>query len=278
MIKRLSTQLLLRPDDVPPSRDDLEVIGTFNPGVVRVGDEILLLIRVAERPVEKREGWTALPRHESGDLVLEWVHQDHLEVVDPRVARRRADGLVRLTFVSHLRLARSRDGVTIDSVGPPLFVPGEEDEEFGIEDPRITRLGEKFFITYVAVSRHGAATALASTDDFRTLTRHGIIFCPENKDVVLFPEKIDDRYVALHRPVGGTPFALPQMWIARSSDLIHWGEYRFVHSGAEEWESGAWAPAHRRCDCRKGGWRFIMEIGARGSPARSALIAVPRCC
>ena len=67
-------------------------------------------------------------------------------------------------------------------------------EEFGVEDPRITAFGDRYYFTYVAVSRHGAATALASTTDFRHFERHGIIFCPENKDVVLFPEKVGGEY------------------------------------------------------------------------------------
>ena len=61
-IPRLSTRLLVRPGDIPPSRDDLEVVGVFNPGAVRAGEEVLLLARVAERPRERRPGFTGLPR------------------------------------------------------------------------------------------------------------------------------------------------------------------------------------------------------------------------
>jgi predicted GH43/DUF377 family glycosyl hydrolase len=239
MISRLSTHLLLRPEDVPPSRYDWEVIGTFNPGAVRFGNEIVLLVRVAERPRERRPGWTALPRWASGEgLVVDWTRDEELEFVDPRVVRRLSDGLLRLTFVSHLRIAISRDGKTIDRVGPPAIVPQTADEEFGVEDPRITPLDGRYYITYVAVSRHGAATALASTADFQSFERHGIIFCTENKDVVLFPERVADRYVALHRPNGATHFTAPEMWIAYSPDLLHWGGHRFLYGGRRAWETG----------------------------------------
>jgi predicted GH43/DUF377 family glycosyl hydrolase len=239
MISRLSTHLLLRPEDVPPSRDDWEVIGTFNPGAVRFGDDVVLLIRVAERPRERREGWTALPRWAIGEgLVVDWVRNEELELVDPRVVRRRVDGLVRLTFVSHLRIATSPDGKKIEQIGPPAIVPQTADEEFGVEDPRITPLDGRYYITYVAVSRHSAATSLASTVDFKSFERHGIIFCPENKDVVLFPERVADQYIALHRPVGGTSFTVPQMWIARSPDLLHWGQHNYLYGGQKEWETG----------------------------------------
>jgi predicted GH43/DUF377 family glycosyl hydrolase len=239
MIPRLSTHLLLRPQDVPPSRDGWEVIGAFNPGAARFGDNVVLLVRVAERPQEQRAGWTALPRWSSDEgVVIDWAKNDDLEFLDPRVVRLRSDGLVRLTFVSHLRLVVSRDGRTIDELGPPAIVPASSYEEYGVEDARITPLDGRYYITYVAVSRHGAATALASTADFKTYERHGIIFCPENKDVMLFPERSAGQYISLHRPVGGTPFTRPQMWIARSSDLVHWGNHRFLYGGGRDWETG----------------------------------------
>jgi predicted GH43/DUF377 family glycosyl hydrolase len=154
------------------------------------------------------------------------------------VVRRKADGLVRLTFTSHLRVVRCGEGRSVREIADVTFCPQGEVEEYGVEDPRITSLNGRFYFTYVAVSRHGPATALASTTDFRTFARHGIIFCPENKDVVLFPEKIGSTFAALHRPVCGTPFTRPEMWVARSPDLIHWGEHKpFAISGGE-WQSG----------------------------------------
>ena len=163
----------------------------FNPGAVRAGDEVVLLVRVAERPRERRPGFTGLPRWDpAGGLTVDWVPDAELEPVDPRVVRRKADGLVRLTFTSHLRVVRCGDGRAVREVTGVTFRPQEEVEEFGVEDPRITPLDGRFYFTYVAVSRHGPATALASTADFRTFERHGVVFCPENKDVVLFPERI----------------------------------------------------------------------------------------
>lgn len=239
MIERLATHLLLRPEDVPPSHPDWEVIGVFNPGVVRHGDMTVMLARVAERPREQRAGWTAHPRWSPDEgYVIDWVQNEHLEARDPRVVRHRHTGLVRLTFISHLRAFLSRDGRTVAKEAGPLFLPANEMEEYGLEDPRITRLDGRYFITYVAVSRHGPATALASTTDFKTLKRHGIIFCPENKDVVLFPERVGGEYIALHRPLGEMPFCRPEMWLARSPDLMHWGGHQYLFGGAGEWEDG----------------------------------------
>jgi predicted GH43/DUF377 family glycosyl hydrolase len=258
-IRRLNTRLLLRPEDVPPSRDDFEVVGVFNPGAVRAGDEVVLLVRVAERPRERRPGLTGLPRWDAaGGLTVDWVADEELEPIDPRVVRRKADGLVRLTFTSHLRVVRCGGGRAVREITGVTFRPQGEVEEYGVEDPRITPLGGRFYFTYVAVSRHGPASALASTADFRTFERHGVVFCPENKDVVLFPETIGGAYAALHRPVCGTPFTRPEMWVARSPDLIHWGLHAPLVVSGGEWQSGrvgAGAPPVRV----PGGWLEIYH-------------------
>lgn len=238
-VPRLSTRLLLGPEDVSASRDDFEVVGVFNPGAVRSRGEVVLLVRVAERPRERRPGFTGLPRSDAtGGLTIDWISDAELEPIDARVVRRKADGLVRLTFISHLRVIRCGEGRAVREVTGITFRPRGEFEEFGVEDPRITALNGRFYFTYVAVSRHGPATALASTSDFRTFTRHGVIFCPENKDVVLFPEEIGGAFAALHRPVCGTPFTRPEIWAARSPDLFHWGEHTPLTLSGGEWQSG----------------------------------------
>jgi beta-1,2-mannobiose phosphorylase / 1,2-beta-oligomannan phosphorylase len=239
LLKRHYERLLLSPSDLKPSRDDFEVVGVFNPGAIVAHGEVILLVRVAERPRERRQGYMALPRWAPEDgLVIDWVADDVVQVLDPRVVKREADGLVRLTFISHIRVVRCGDGRSVKEVSDVRFSPATSLEEFGVEDPRITAIDGRYFFTYVAVSRHGAATALASTTDFRQFDRHGVIFCPENKDVVLFPERIGGQYVALHRPNAATPFCRPEMWIARSPDLIHWGRHECLHGGGAEWETG----------------------------------------
>jgi predicted GH43/DUF377 family glycosyl hydrolase len=263
MLPRLFNTCLLRPSDLPPSREDLEVIGVFNPGAIATNDGVVLLVRVAERPKEHRPGYIALPRWDplSNKIVVDWAGGDELGPRDQRLIKPKKEGPARLTFVSHLRVIHSRNGRTIDSISGARLEPANKYEEFGVEDPRITRIGETFFITYVAVSRHGAATALASTADFKTFQRHGIIFCPENKDVVLFPEKIGGNYFALHRPSAGT-FTKPEMWLATSPDLIHWGHHEQFLGGGETWDIGrvgGGAPPIRRPE----GWLVIYHGNSR---------------
>jgi predicted GH43/DUF377 family glycosyl hydrolase len=263
MIRRLWCECLLRPGDVSPSQDDMTVIGVFNPGVIAMSDGAVLLVRVAEQPRETRSGQTALPRWDisSGRIVFDWLREEQTELVDVRVVRLKASGLVRLNFTSHLRVVRSRDGRAIDSIEQTLFRPETVYEEYGVEDPRVTRIGDTYFVTYVAVSRHGVTTALASTKDFVTFERHGILFPPENKDVVLFPEKIGGEYFALHRPTAA-PFSRPEMWIASSPDLWNWGRHERLLGSAARWDVGrigAGAPPIRT----ERGWLEIYHGNSR---------------
>ena len=95
-----------------------------------------------------------------------------------------------LAQVSHLRVARSKDGVRF-TVDPDVAIgPDNGLEEYGVEDPRITFIDGEYHVTYVSVSRWGITTSLATTSDFRTFDRQGVIFLPDHKDVVIFPEKI----------------------------------------------------------------------------------------
>ncbi|HTD67380.1 MAG TPA: glycoside hydrolase family 130 protein [Candidatus Limnocylindria bacterium] len=239
-LPRLFNACLLRPQDFPASQDDVEVIGAFNPGVIATEEGIILLVRVAEQAREKRRGHMALPRwdFERHRVVVDWHRVNEVTPVDTRVVKHKESCCVRLNFTSHLRVVFSRDGKRIDSTDGATLRPENVYEEYGIEDPRITRIGEVYYITYVAVSRHGVVTALASTKDFKTFERHGIIFPPENKDVVLFPEKIGGEYYALHRPNAATPFTQPEMWLATSPDLTHWGHHEQFLGGSETWDIG----------------------------------------
>lgn len=257
-------RLLVNPATIPPSREDLEVIGAFNPAAVRVGDEVVLLVRVAQRARERRAGFVGLPRWcaEQKEVTVDWLPEAEWEPFDPRWGRVRSTGLTRLTFVSHLQVMRCGVAEGTCIVGDARMEPVDPLEEFGVEDPRITDIVDRFWFTYVAVSRHGAATALASTRDFRTFERHGPIFCPENKDVVLFPERIGGEFVAIHRPVGAAGFARPEMWLARSPDLTHWGRHQFLYGGLAPWESGrvgAGPPPVRV----PGGWLLIYHGNRR---------------
>ena len=126
---------------------------------------------------------------------------------------------------SHLTLATSNDGIDFEIEDNYIFSPSREDplDDKGVEDPRITKFGDEYYVTYTAYSSYGASVGLAETKDFKNFKRLGIIFSPEDKDVVLLPEKIDGKYFLYHRPTTSN-----SMFIARSPDLEHWGEHKPV--------------------------------------------------
>ena len=154
---------------------------------------------------------------------------------DPRVIG--TPERVFLTTISHLRIARSKDGRHFTVDPKPALFPDRESESYGLEDPRITEIDGIYYIAYKAVSPLGICISLAATRDFQTFEKKGIIFGPENMDVAIFPEKVGGRYVALHRPVSGFSGS-PNMWIAYGPDLLSWGDHRFLMGvNRRSWDS-----------------------------------------
>ncbi len=223
---------------VQASRPDMEVVGAFNAAATRFRDETILLLRVSETPrtADPSTIEAAVYNPDSQRIEIKKWKRDTkgLDARDPRGIF--VDGRLWLTSMSHLRVARSRDGVHFDIERSPALAPANLYETFGCEDPRITLIDGTYWINYTAVSEHGISTALASTRDFRTFERRGIIFPPQNRDVTIFPEKIGGRYVALHRPMAERP-GQSSIWIASSPDLISWGNHAFVAAARPgEWD------------------------------------------
>jgi predicted GH43/DUF377 family glycosyl hydrolase len=228
---RFQQNPLITPKDIKPSQSDLEVCCVLNPGVARFNDETILLLRVCERPIQE-EGWLSVPVLDKGAQkykILRFKKDDPLlDFRDPRIFDY-ADG-VYLTTASHLRLARSNDGMNFKIDPEPFIFSSTDDEEFGVEDSRITKLNGVYYISYVAVSRNSYCTKLASTTDFKTVQKHSVIFHPQNKDVAIFEGQVDGFYIAFHRPDLGIFRAPPAMWLAYSNDLIYWGRHKLLIS------------------------------------------------
>lgn len=228
---------IIKPANIKPSRDDFEVMGVFNPAVTRYNDEVILLARVAERPISYEPGAVLVPYYDTESKVVDVVkfreNDPGIDFSDPRLVKTAAGTY--LTSLSHLRIAKSKDGKNFEVCNKQAIFPTNKYETFGVEDARITAIDERFYITYVAVSQLGVTTCLASTEDFRDFKRHGIIFCPENKDVVIFPERIGGKYYALHRPASPL-FKKNEIWIAESPDLFNWGNHRYLMGS----EPGRW--------------------------------------
>jgi len=130
---------------------------------------------------------------------------------------------------SHLIVARSADGMTdwrFEDQALLHSAQGFDYETNGVEDCRLTWVAERecWAIAYTAYSDHGPGVALATTKDFETIERIGMVFPPENKDAALFPRTFGGLYAMLHRPsVGGG-----SVWVSYSPDLTYWGEHNVV--------------------------------------------------
>jgi beta-1,2-mannobiose phosphorylase / 1,2-beta-oligomannan phosphorylase len=132
-----------------------------------------------------------------------------------------------LRGISHLSVARSANGVDGWSVDvEPLLAPAAdvESEQWGFEDPRVVWVAElgRWVITCTAYGPAGPAVYLATTEDFTTIERYGIVRHPEDKNAALLPHRIDGRWVLLHRPKTEYGGARGEILLSRSDDLVSW--------------------------------------------------------
>lgn len=188
--------------------------------------------------------------------------------------------------VIHLGLATSTDGYHFTRAGDaPVASPLPFTPDGGcLEDPRIIKLGDTYYVTvasrpfppgrywengsavpllhhsfppdYPAALRQNlTSTHLFLTRDFKSWIRAGRMTDPslDERDVVIFPERVGGQWVTLHRPMqwhgAGYPNAHPAIWIARSEDLLAWKQLHLLAQGRENWE---------------------QKIGANNPPLRTA--------
>ncbi len=140
---------------------------------------------------------------------------------------------------SHLTKAWSDDGYNFKVEEHPWITPAEDAEygvyeAYGVEDPRITRIEDAYYITYTAFGPYGPRVAIGRTCDFKTFERLALATEVDNKDAVLFPEKIDGKYMLIDRP-GGFGGQRGDIWLQESFDMVHWGRARVLLSAEPGW-------------------------------------------
>jgi predicted GH43/DUF377 family glycosyl hydrolase len=226
---RFPANPILRPADVPPSIPGVEVACLLNPGAFRYRGRTGLLLRVAERPPQSEEVVSTPvidPASPGGMRIVSVSRQDPLlKATDPRGFSWKGEDY--LTTLSHLRLAWSDDGECFAVERAPTLIGEGALEAFGVEDCRVTTIDGRYLLTYTAVSGAGVGVGCIETSDWRSFRRLGMIIPPHNKDCAIFEERIGGDYVCLHRPSGvglGGNF----IWLARSPDLLHWGDHRCI--------------------------------------------------
>jgi predicted GH43/DUF377 family glycosyl hydrolase len=235
--KRFSENPLLSPSDILPSCEGLQIACLLNPGVFLFDGKAWMIVRVAERPVQK-ENLISFPiLTEKGVKIIEIpINDPELIAKDARVIKYK--GVDYLTTLSHLRLVCSDDGVEFfEPKGYPLLIGQGFLESFGIEDCRVSYIDGVYYLTYTAVSPNGVGVGLRTTTDWKNFKPHGMILPPHNKDCAIFEEKISGLFYALHRPssveIGGN-----YIWIASSADGVYWGNHQCILKTRERlWDS-----------------------------------------
>jgi predicted GH43/DUF377 family glycosyl hydrolase len=241
-----SDRLIFTPDDVDLSKsplrrslkEDTYVLGAFNPGLCRLpGGNLLLMVRVAE----------ALSAPLADDTVrcIRWDEErqfhtrqwplSEVDMRDPRKFRIRAYdyAVYALTSLSWLLpVELNEDGSAIVKVHyDKVIAPATAGQEYGIEDPRISRIGEKYYMTTCCVSAERHSTMMYRSGNGLDYEPMGVVLDHQNKDMLLFEGTIRDKYYALTRPMGECYFATPpdSPWhpgaaihMASSPDLLHW--------------------------------------------------------
>ena len=135
---------------------------------------------------------------------------------------------------TNIGLAFSRDGIHW-KVEPDPIIEMKDEEILRAYDPRLTVIGDEVFMTFAVDTRHGLRGGIART---RGLRRFDLISlsAPDNRNMVLFPEKVGGMYLRLERPMpvysrGGVDRF--DIWISESPDLIHWGRSELL-AGVED--------------------------------------------
>ena len=135
-------------------------------------------------------------------------------------------------YVSVIGHATSQDGVHFVERKPWIGL-GETFDRFSCEDARITRLDGEYLITYTGLTSpaftwKGYRPVLASSPDLSVVEKHGVLGPDmENKDVVIFPERINGKVVVLQRI--GTDIQIiyyeSKEHLKKGYDAVYWERY-----------------------------------------------------
>lgn len=256
---------LITTKDIKPSNPSLKVDGVFNCGATKYQDKYVLLLRIAESALTKKDYIDVPQLNSDNEIVIKSIHMldDKYNFDDTRIIKHHNRKVAFLTSLSHFRRAISYDGIHFEIDEKPWILPHGKMEAWGIEDPRITKIDDRYLITYTAVSEYGVSVGLIETSDFETFERKGIILPVDNKDVSILPEKVNNKYYLYHRPIP-TDIGYPNMWSATSKNLTHWGEHKLLLEVSKEgWDNGrvgGGAPSFKT----KEGWLHIYHAATEG--------------
>jgi predicted GH43/DUF377 family glycosyl hydrolase len=241
-----SDRLIFTPDDVDLSWSPLRkkliekthVLGAFNPGLCRLPNgNLMMMVRVAEalsKPVVEDKVHSIRWDKEKGFVTDKWPLAE-VNMQDPRKFKINAYrfpvyALTSLSWLLPVEL--DEDGFSIKKIHyDKIISPQNTNQEYGIEDARISFIDDRYYMTTCCVSSERHSTILYVSDDGLNYKCLGVVLDSQNKDMLLFEGKINNIYYALTRPLGECYFASspasqwhpgPAIHMACSPDLLHW--------------------------------------------------------
>lgn len=195
-----------------------------------------------------------LARHEANPLLTPLVDSfwERRNVFNPSVIH--DNGLFRMHYraqgidrISQIGYAVSEDGIRWNRLRQPVLEPNGAVELFGVEDPRVVRIKDTFYMSYTAYGEASGAAPetmigggaitpmIARSRNLISWERIGHVTIGEhNKDHVLFPRMIGGRYATFHRRT-------PDVWLGYSDDLLEWPQEHMVRlfgpRSANKWDA-----------------------------------------
>jgi predicted GH43/DUF377 family glycosyl hydrolase len=151
--------------------------------------------------------------------------------------------LARCNELNHKTLlwaADSTDGVAFQLRKKPYAMPDTEEwhryASTVYYDPRITFLDGTYHVWLACQNTAYTRVAHFTSPDLEALEFRGYLNAPDNRNMVLFPEKMaDGRYVRLERPNVVAAGGKGDIWLSFSPDLVHWGDSRLVLETSQVW-------------------------------------------
>lgn len=238
-------QLVFTPADIDLSRSPLAgkvgaetyVLGAFNPGMTRLANgNLLLMVRVAEALRQPIKGGNVHAiRWQDGAYLLDAWPLQMVDTKDPRKFLIPGGGwkVMALTSLSWLLpVELDAEGRSVVAVHyDKAIAPRTSYQCYGVEDARISKVGDRYLMTTCSVSPERHSTTLYSSADALDWQLEGIVLDHQNKDMLIFEGLIDGQYWAQTRPLGDLYFAYPpgSEWragpsinLSRSPDALHW--------------------------------------------------------
>jgi len=241
--------LAIVPDDIDLGRSPLAgqlsmetyVLGAFNPGLTRLPNgNLLLMVRVAEALKEPAQsGHVHAIRWHDGRYGVDAWPLPSVDLGDPRTFRLRGMGwqVLALTSLSWLLpVEMTPDGGSVVTMHYDRAIAPQGDWQcYGIEDARISHVGDRWLMTTCSVSPERQGTSLYSSTNGLDWRFEDVVLDHQNKDMLIFEGLIDGQHWALTRPLGDAYFAYPpgSNWLpgpsinlATSPDALHWKPVR----------------------------------------------------